>query len=359
MRLPEADGEIDLKETCRMVDLFLERGFDYFDTAWMYCNFKSEDAVKEAITSRHPRDGYTITTKLHSGFIHQKDDRDKVFGEQLRKTGAGYFDYYWLHDVNSHSVEVYDRLDCWTWLRNKKEAGDVRHIGFSFHDGPELLDKVLTEHPEVEYVQLQLNYLDWNSAGVRAKECYDTATRHGKPVIVMEPVRGGTLAKLPDEAERLMKAYDQNASIPSWAIRFAASWENVCMVLSGMSNIAQLDDNTSYMQDFRPLNEEEMKIVWKTVAVLNGSRAIPCTACNYCAPGCPMNINIPQYFSLYNAEMQEAAEKGWTPQAEYYENLTKTYGKASDCIGCGQCESICPQHLPIIENLKLVAGQFE
>ena len=363
MRLPSTDptdpGKIDIEETCRMVDMFLDRGFDYFDTAWMYCNFKSEEAVKDVLTSRHERSGYTITTKLHSGFISTKEDRDKIFQAQLKKTGAGYFDYYWLHDVNSHSVDIYEKLDCWDWLRKKKEAGDVRHIGFSFHDGPGLLNQVLSEHPEVEYVQLQLNYMDWDSVGVRSRECYEVATRHGKPVIVMEPVRGGTLAALPDEAERLLRSYAPEMSIPSWAIRFAASPENVCMVLSGMSNLSQMDDNTDYMQEFKPLNDEEKKLIGEVLAIMNKSRAIPCTSCAYCAPGCPMNINIPRYFSLYNAELQEAPGKGWTPQAEYYENLTKEFGKASECIGWGQCESICPQHLPIIENLKKVAERFE
>lgn len=363
MRLPSLDpndaGKIDLEQTKRMVDMFIDRGFTYFDTAWMYCEFKSEEAVKEVLMSRHQRDAFTLTTKLHSGFIKTLEDRDKVFDEQRRKTGAEFFDYYLIHDVNSHSIKIYDELDCFGWLQEKKKKGDVNHIGFSFHDSPELLDKVLTAHPEIEYVQLQINYLDWNSAGVRSRECYEVATKHGKPVIVMEPVKGGMLANVPPEIEKLFKAYAPEASIPSWAIRFVASQENVFKVLSGMSNIEQLDDNTSYMQDFKPINEEEQKLIDKAVEILNKNIAIPCTACSYCTPGCPMNIAIPKYFSLYNSEARRKETGGWSVHYAYYDNLTTQFGKASDCIGCGQCEGVCPQHLPIIENLKEVANKFE
>ena len=363
MRLPSLDpndaGKIDLEQTKRMVDMFIDRGFTYFDTAWMYCEFKSEEAVKEVLMSRHQRDAFTLTTKLHAGFIKTLEDRDKVFDEQRRKTGAEFFDYYLIHDVNSHSIKVYDELDCFGWLQEKKKKGDVNHIGFSFHDSPELLDKVLTAHPEIEYVQLQINYLDWNSAGVRSRECYEVATKHGKPVIVMEPVKGGMLANVPPEIEKLFKTYAPEASIPSWAIRFVASQENVFKVLSGMSNIEQLDDNTSYMQDFKPINEEEQKLIDQAVEILNKNIAIPCTACSYCTPGCPMNIAIPKYFSLYNSEARRKETDGWSVHYAYYDNLTTQFGKASDCIGCGQCEGVCPQHLPIIENLKEVANKFE
>ena len=359
MRLPEKGTSIDEEQVNQMVDLFMERGFTYFDTAWMYCNFRSEEATKKALVERHPRDSYTLATKLHSGFIQTKEDRDKVFNEQLRKTGAGFFDYYLVHDVNSHSIEVYDRLDVWGWIKEKKEAGLIREMGFSFHDGPELLDRVLTEHPEMEFVQLQLNYLDWNSTGIQSRKCYEVATKHGKPVTVMEPVKGGTLAAVPEAVEKLFKEYAPEASIPSWAIRFAASLPNVRMVLSGMSTLAQVDDNTSYMQELVPLNDEEMKRIWKAVAIINGAIEIPCTGCSYCVDGCPMQIPIPNYFALYNAEKQEVESKGWTPQQEYYANLAKEHGKAGDCIQCGQCEGICPQHLPIIEDLTKVAALFE
>ena len=363
MRLPRLDpndeGSIDLEQTKQMVDTFLQRGFTYFDTAWMYCAFKSENAVKDALTSRHPRESYTLATKLHAAYIHSLDDRDAIFNTQREKTGVEYFDYYLLHDVGVEHYEIYKKYDCFAWIAEKKRQGLIKHMGFSFHDTAEVLDKILTEHPEMEFVQLQINYLDWDSEGVQSRKCYEVATKHGKPVIVMEPVKGGTLAKLPAAAEALLRQADPGASIPSWAVRFAASLPNVKMVLSGMSSTEQLLDNTGYMQDFAPLTQQEQAVIAQVVGIINASIAIPCTGCSYCTEGCPMHIAIPKYFSLYNAEMQELKEKDFTSQGTYYDNLTLKFGKASDCIACGQCESVCPQHLPIIENLKRVAKQFE
>ena len=363
MRLPRLDpnneGSIDLEQTKQMVDTFLQRGFTYFDTAWMYCAFKSENAVKDALTSRHPRESYTLATKLHAAYIHSLDDRDAIFNTQREKTGVDYFDYYLLHDVGVEHYEIYKKYDCFAWIAEKKRQGLITHMGFSFHDTAEVLDKILTEHPEMEFVQLQINYLDWDSEGVQSRKCYEVATKHGKPVIVMEPVKGGTLAKLPAAAEALLRQADPGASIPSWAVRFAASLPNVKMVLSGMSSTEQLLDNTGYMQDFAPLTQQEQAVIAQVVDSINASIAIPCTGCAYCTEGCPMHIAIPKYFSLYNAEMQELKEKDFTSQGTYYYNLTLKFGKASDCIACGQCESVCPQHLPIIENLKRVAKQFE
>ena len=363
MRLPRLDpadeGSIDLEQTKQMVDTFLQRGFTYFDTAWMYCAFKSENAVKDVLTSRHPRESYTLATKLHAAYIHSLDDRDAIFNTQREKTGVDYFDYYLLHDMGAERYEIYKKYDCLSWIAEKKRQGLIKHMGFSFHDTAEVLDQILTEHPEMEFVQLQINYLDWDSEGVQSRKCYEVATKHGKPVIVMEPVKGGTLAKLPAAAEKLLRQADPDASVPSWAVRFAAGLPNVKMVLSGMSSTEQMLDNTGFMQDFVPLTQQEQAVIAQVVDTINASIAIPCTGCAYCTEGCPMHIAIPKYFSLYNADLQELKDKDFTSQGAYYDNLTLKFGKASDCIACGQCESVCPQHLPIIENLKRVAKQFE
>ncbi len=362
MRLPLLDAgdaaSIDIEQTKQMVDTFIEKGFTYFDTAWMYCGFKSENAAKECLVDRHPRDSFTLATKLHAGFLTSKEDRDKIFNEQLKKTGVDFFDYYLLHDMGRGHYKIYTEFDCFNWLVEKKKQGLVKHIGFSFHDNAEFLEQVLTEHPEMEFVQIQLNYLDWSSPSIQSGLCYETATAHGVPVFVMEPVKGGTLTQVPEAVTQMFKEHNPQMSVPSWAIRFAAGLDNVKMVLSGMSNMEQLLDNIDYMSDFKPLDEQEQQLISRAVAMINGNIAIPCTGCSYCTDGCPKKIAIPKYFSLYNADRQEAEGKGWTPQGTYYDRLTQNFGKAGDCIACGQCERICPQHLPIIEHLKDVAEYF-
>ena len=363
MRLPQADpnvwGSIDFETTKKMVDMFISRGFTYFDTAWMYCGFNSESAVKEVLMDRYPRDSFTLATKLHGGFFNKEEEMDNIFNQQLAKTGATFFDYYLLHDIGEDHYKKYTNLHSFEWLVKKKEAGLVKHIGFSYHDSADLLDRVLTEHPEMEFVQLQINYLDWENKAIQSRLCYETCVKHGKPVVVMEPVKGGTLAEVPDPVRKMFKEAQPDMSVASWAIRFAASLPNVKMVLSGMGSMDMMEDNTGFMQDFAPLSEEETKICLKAADIINSNIAIPCTGCAYCVDGCPMNIPIPKYFALYNADKMEAAGKPFTPQGEYYDRLTVNFGKASDCVECGQCEDVCPQHLPIRENLKTVAGHFE
>lgn len=355
---PSVDTSIDIEECCKMTDMFLERGFIYFDTAWMYCGFKSENAVKEFLVDRHPRESFTLTSKLHAGFFDDETGRDKIFETQLEKTGAGYFDYYLIHDINHGTYEKYLKYDCFNWLKAKKEAGLVKHMGFSFHGDAPLLERVLTEQPDIEFVQLQINYLDWESPRVQSRKCYELCEKFDKKVIVMEPIKGGNLSNLPDYITEPMKAMHPDWSISSWAIRFAASHKNIFMVLSGMSNLQQLDDNTAYMADFEPLNDEEIAILMDAADKINNDIAVPCTGCSYCTSGCPMQIAIPKYFELYNNDKKIIKEWGWKEKREEYDELTKTFGCAGECIGCGQCEGICPQHLPIVSKLQEVAAHY-
>lgn len=361
MRLPLTDandkGSIDIEALKEMMDTFMEQGFTYFDTAWMYCAFKSENAVKEALTDRYPRDRYTLTTKLHASYLKTKEDRDRIFEEQRQKTGVDYFDYYLIHAIDQELYSIYNEMDCFNWLIEKKKQGFVKHIGFSYHDSAEFLDQVLTEHPEMEFVQLQMNYLDWESAEVQSRKCYEVASKHGKPVIVMEPVKGGTLADVPAEVRESFTAYHPDLSVPSWAIRFVASLDNVAMVLSGMSNMEQLMDNISYMKEFVPMNAEETELVHKAAEMIKDSIAIPCTGCSYCTEGCPMQIAIPDLFRVYNKSKR--GEITDVEANEEYRQLTESGGKARECLACGQCQVACPQHLEIINYLKDVAKCME
>ena len=364
MRMPTLDPNdptrVDVEQVKKMVDLLMEKGFTYFDTAWMYNGFASECVAKEALVDRYPRDTFNLATKLHNGFFNSFEGRDEIFNEQLRKTGAGYFDYYLLHGIEAGSYPHYEKFDCFNWLLEKKRQGLVKHAGFSYHDNAALLDEILTKHPEMEFVQLQINYLDWESEWIHSKEVYEVACRHHVPVIVMEPVKGGTLASVPAEAEQLLKRHEPDLSVPSWAVRFAASLDNVMVVLSGMSSIEQMQDNLSYMEDFKPLTNDEIALTLRVAGIINSQIAVPCTGCSYCTEGCPMHIAIPKYFSLYNEDMREdMAHKGWTINFTNYEKLTEQFGRANECIACGQCENVCPQHLPIIEKLRDVSSHFD
>ncbi len=366
MRLPMQEDRVDIATCCEMTDRFLAAGGTYFDTALMYCGKQSESAVKEFLTTRYPRDSFTLATKLHSGFFNTKEERDTVFAAQLEKTGVEFFDYYLIHAIDRNCYEKYTDLDCFNWLVDKKKQGLVRHIGFSFHDSAEFLDKVLTEHPEMEFVQLQLNYLDWDSEDVQSRLCYETARRHNKPIVVMEPVKGGTLATLPEKAEGLLRAIHPDWSPASWALRFVMELPGVMAVLSGMSNREQLEDNLFTATDPVCLFEADHAAIRQVVAILRGQESIPCTGCAYCVTDCPMSIPIPRCFAIYNEDQQiyGGADKGWdssvwTPASTYYDNLTKEGGKAASCIACGACAAACPQHLDIPALLQQVAARFE
>lgn len=362
MRLPLLDGNdqtsFDKAQICEMVDSFLSQGFTYFDTAYMYHNFKSENIVKDVLVDRHPRESYLLATKLPTMFLKEVGDMERIFDEQLEKTGVSYFDYYLLHCLNVENYATCERLGAFEFAQKLKAEGKVRRVGFSFHDSAETLEKILTAHPEVEFVQLQINYLDWEDKNVQSRLCYEVCKKHGKDIIVMEPVKGGTLANVPPRAQKLLKEREPELSVPSWAVRFAATVPNVIMVLSGMSNMEQLIDNTSYMADFKPLSDEEFELCQKVADIINNTITIPCTACRYCVDGCPMNIPIPEYFSLLNADNIEI-DKPFNVQETYYDNLAVNHGKASECISCGQCEQHCPQHIKIPEMLKKVAEKFE
>ena len=361
MRLPLLNEEdkksIDKEKAAEMADLFLERGFTYFDTAYMYHEYESERAVKDFLVARKDRDSYTLASKLPVMQLKEKEDMERIFNEQREKCGVEYFDYYLLHALDAEHYKTVKRLGCFEFAMQKKAEGKVKHVGFSFHDSAEVLDEILTEHPEAEFVQLQLNYLDWEDAKVQSRRCYETAVKHGKKVVVMEPVKGGTLANLPEKAREILHQMHPTWSDASWAIRFVASLENVMVVLSGMSNMAQMEDNSGYMEQFEPLTEEEKKVLLgEVVDIIHEAAKIPCTACRYCVEGCPMSIAIPEYFALYN---EEITDKGNPEHKARFEALTKEHGKPSDCVACGQFEGACPQHLPVIEWLKKVAEIFE
>ena len=362
MRLPQLDENdgtsIDIERVKGMADTFLSEGFTYFDTAAPYHGKHSEIAFREAVVKRYPRESYIVADKLTLGMIDKAEDMQAFFDAQFERLGLDYIDIFLLHALGENSYAKAQEFKAFEFAAQKKAEGKVKHVGFSFHDSAEVLDKILTEHPEVEYVQLQINYLDWEDENVQSRKCYETVVKHGKKVLIMEPVKGGSLAVVSPEVEKLFKDYNPTASPASWAVRFCASLEHVVMVLSGMSTEEQITDNTSYMKDFQPLNEEEMEIVKKAAELIRNDIAIPCTACSYCVDDCPQNIAIPDYFKIYNHMKQlQGTTVKW--DRNKYAKKAEERGKASDCIECGLCEGHCPQHLNIRELLKDVANALE
>lgn len=353
MRLPQKDGKIDIVQVKQMVDRFLAEGFTYFDTAWAYAG--SEDAIRQALVERYPRDRFLLATK-NAAWIDCKcrEDAIKQFDISLRQTGAGYFDFYLLHNLGESRTHFFDDFDLWNWIQEKKRQGLIRHAGFSFHSTPEELDALLTAHPEMEFVQLQINYADWDNPAIQSRRCYEVARKHGKPVIVMEPVKGGMLATPPAPVEQILKASDPQASNASWAIRFAADLDGVITVLSGMSSLEQMEDNLASMKRFSGLTTVQKQTIVQAQEALAEIPLIPCTNCNYCAKVCPKNIGISgsftamNYLTLYSSREMAVNQENW---------LVGRHGKnrANECIKCGKCEQACPQHIHIRDELEQVS----
>ena len=359
MRLPLLrPGEqtaVDMETAKQMFDTYLAAGYTYFDTAYFYHEGKSEEVLRELVVKRYPREAFTLTDKLPNLAKLEPEQMQTFFDEQLARCGVEYFDYYWLHSVTGANIENVERIGAFDFLKQKKAEGKTRHIGFSYHDGAELLDRILTAHPEVEYVQLQINYLDWEDEKIQSRKCYEVCVKHHKPVIVMEPVKGGSLVNLPEEAKKVLD--DLHGGSPaSYAIRFVAGFPGMMMVLSGMSNMEQMQDNISFMRDFKPLDETERAAVEKVQEIFHSKNLIPCTACRYCTDICPKHISIPDLFAIMNTKQ---IHHNWNADC-YYEDVHTAPGrKASDCLKCGKCEKVCPQHLPIRKLLEQVAAEFE
>ena len=363
MRLPLTDPSdqtsIDLPQLEKMVDMYLDEGLDYFDTAYLYHGTCSESAIKKALVDRYPREKYRIATKLPIMKVSTPEEAESVFEEQLSKTGAGYFDSYLIHNVSENYWDNLIGCDAFAFIRRKKAEGKVKRIGFSFHSGPEMLEKVLREHPEMEFVQLQVNYLDMDDPAIESRKNLEVARSFGIPVIVMEPVKGGMLADVPAEARELFEEKSPESSAASWALRYVLGLDGVETVLSGMSSAEQMEDNLRTYSGFRKLDGDELETIEKAAEIINSKVAIKCTGCRYCMKDCPQDIQIADYFSLYNSECLCPPRLGWSIYRLYYRSKSRGHGKASDCLECGNCELNCPQGLPVIDYLKDVAEKME
>lgn len=355
MRLPMDGDKIYIEQFKKMVDVFMANGFNYFDTAHIYHDGESEKAIREAVSSRYPRESFILTDKLTTNCFNKQEDIRPLFKQQLKDSGVDYFDFYLMHSQDAAIYEKFRRCNAYETALEMQKEGKFRHFGISFHDKAEVLEQILKDYPQIEAVQIQFNYLDYGDPAVDSKRVYEVCEKYGKAVIVMEPVKGGNLVNLPEKAQGILDSLNSGMSNASYAIRFTASFPNMFMVLSGMSDLAQINDNMSYMKDFKPLDEKEMQAVNDVRKAFSEINLIPCTACHYCTSGCPMNISIPELFSCYNHKVNF---HDWN-QGYYYAQITRDGGKPSECIECGQCEGICPQHLEIIRLLKDVSGEFE
>ena len=355
MRLPMNGDEVNLEETKQMVDAFLDAGFNYFDTAHGYIQGKSETALKACLTSRYPRDKYILTNKLSGGFFKTEADIRPLFESQLEACGVDYFDFYLMHSQGEGCYPHYKKCRAYETAFELKKEGKVRHVGISFHDRAEFLEQILTEYPEIEAVQIQFNYVDYDDLAVQSRRCYEVCRKYNKPVLVMEPVKGGNLVNLPEEAKAILENL-HGGSPASYAIRFAAGFPGMMMVLSGMSSLRQMQDNISFMRDFKPLNEQEMEAIRQVQEIFKSRNLIPCTACRYCTDGCPQHISIPDLFAIMNTKQ---IHHDWNADYYYDDVYTGPGRKASDCLKCGKCEKVCPQHLPIRQLLEDVAKEFE
>lgn len=359
MRLPYSEseewGHIDLEKTREMIDAYMAEGFSYFDTAWVYHGGFSEKVFGELVAKRYPREKFQVTSKMPLWGAKDKEHLQKTFDEQLKKCNVEYFDYYFLHALNKDVFKTAEKLGAFEWMQKMKKKGKILHPGFSFHDSAEVLEEILTAHPEVELVQLQINYIDWESDGVQSRKCYEVCQKHGVLVSIMEPIKGGSLANITGDAKKVFTDYNPKASVASWAVRYCASLDNILVVLSGMSNMEQLQDNMSYMKDFVPLNKDERACIEKATNLIKSTIVIPCTACRYCTDGCPKKINIPRYFELVN----ESKRYGVNLYKWHYNETKKNGGAPADCIACHACEKHCPQKLKIVDLLKTVINTFE
>ena len=359
MRLPKtADGHIDIEQVKEMVDLFLDAGGKYFDTAWGYNDGDSERAAGAALVARYPRESYYLATKLPAWCTDTQEKAEQMLADSLERTGAGYFDFYLLHNLGKGRTEFFDRFGIWDFVQRKKAEGVLKHVGFSMHADAESLDKVLTEHPEMEFVQLQINYADWESAKTQSRLCYEVARKHGKPVIIMEPIKGGALTTLSEETAAPLRALEPETPLSDWALRFAMSLEGLVTVLSGMSSVEQMKGNLALLKSFRPMDEAGYKALEQVVENINAIPTIPCTACGYCMKGCPQNIAIPGAFAAMNS-YKVYHNLNTAKMMYFFPTVKEGHAKAGECIGCGQCETVCPQGIAVIEELKQAAAVLD